>query len=184
MAVLRSGPEATWLTPVLLGLDRLELLYVGLGLVGGLAVMVRALGRVRSVTARRQLRWIVWGTALGALPFVVSYVIPFVLGRAPWPRIEWLSLPLGLVPLAFAYAFALERSCIPAKPVFRAVVMLPLLAPSLLPAPALVRVVSTRTTGPTGSRSTCGWTTSPRSPVRAVQRQPPAVQRVADSARR
>ena len=28
--------------------------------------MVRALRRVRSVTARRQLRWIVWGTALGS----------------------------------------------------------------------------------------------------------------------
>ena len=35
------------------------------------AIMTRALGRVRSVTARRQLRWIVWGTALGAVPFVV-----------------------------------------------------------------------------------------------------------------
>ena len=33
--------------------------------------MMRALGRVRSVTARRQLRWIVWGTAFGAVPFVL-----------------------------------------------------------------------------------------------------------------
>ena len=36
----------------------------GAGLVAGLAIMIRALGRVRSVTARRQLRWIVGGTAL------------------------------------------------------------------------------------------------------------------------
>ena len=39
--------------------------------VGGLAIMIRALRRGCSVTARRQLRWIVWGTALGAVPFVV-----------------------------------------------------------------------------------------------------------------
>ncbi len=43
-----------------------------------------------------------------------------------------------VVPLAFGYAYALTRSCIPAKPVFRAVMMLPLLAPSLLPALALI----------------------------------------------
>ena len=36
--------------------------------------------RVRSVTARRQLRWIVWGTALGALPFALGYALPFALG--------------------------------------------------------------------------------------------------------
>ena len=35
-------------------------------LIGGLAIMLRALGAAASVTARRQLRWIVWGTALGA----------------------------------------------------------------------------------------------------------------------
>ena len=31
-------------------------------------VLMRAFADVRSVTARRQLRWIVWGTALGAVP--------------------------------------------------------------------------------------------------------------------
>jgi PAS domain S-box-containing protein len=109
MAVLRSRAEATWLTTVMHALDRLELLYLGAGLVGGLGVMLYALRRVRSVTARRQLRWIVWGTTLGALPFVVAYVVPFVLGRDPWPRIELLALPLGLVPLAFASAVVRYR---------------------------------------------------------------------------
>ena len=57
--------------------DRAELVYLAVSLVAGLAIMVRALRRVRSVTARRQLRWIVWGTALGSLPFVFGYVLPF-----------------------------------------------------------------------------------------------------------
>lgn len=43
-----------------------------------------------------------------------------------------------VVPAAFLYAYALQRSCIPLKPLFRAVVLLPILAPSLLPALALI----------------------------------------------
>ena len=54
----------------------------------GLAVLLRALSRARSVTVKRQLRWIVWGTALGALPFALGYAIPFALGVDP-------SLPMG-----------------------------------------------------------------------------------------
>jgi hypothetical protein len=61
------------------------------------------------VTARRQLRWIVWGTALGGLPFVLAYALPFGAGRTPWLRAELLVLPLGLVPLAFASAVVRYR---------------------------------------------------------------------------
>ena len=42
------------------------------------------------------------------------------------------------IGLAFGYAYALNRSCIPFKGFFRLVAMLPLLAPSLLSAIALV----------------------------------------------
>ncbi|MFN8062010.1 MAG: ATP-binding protein [Vicinamibacterales bacterium] len=90
-------------------LDRIEHLLLGVGLAGGLAVMGRALTRVNSVTARRQLRWIVWGTALGALPFVGGNLIPFVLGFESWPVAEWLALPLAFVPLAFASAVVRYR---------------------------------------------------------------------------
>ena len=57
------------------------MVYLAACLLGGLAVMVRALTRLRSVTARRQLRWIVWGSALGALPFLALYLIPFLFGH-------------------------------------------------------------------------------------------------------
>ena len=65
--------------------DSAELVYLALCLVGGFIIMTRALYRVRSVTARRQLRWIVWGTGLGALPFVFGYALPFALGFTPAP---------------------------------------------------------------------------------------------------
>ena len=51
-------------------LDRFEPLYLAICFAGGLVgAAARASRDVRSVTARRQLRWIVWGTALGAIPF-------------------------------------------------------------------------------------------------------------------
>ena len=71
--------------------------------------MTRALSRVRSVTARRQLRWIVWGTALGAVPFVFGYALPFALGLEPVPGAELTAILLGLVPLAFASAIVRYR---------------------------------------------------------------------------
>lgn len=52
----------------------------------------------------------------------------------------WVSAlsTLTVIALAFGYAYALHRSCIPCKGFFRLVALLPLLAPSLLPAIALV----------------------------------------------
>jgi PAS domain S-box-containing protein len=90
-------------------LDTLGLTYLAVCLVAGLAVMGRALRRVRSVTARRQLRWIVWGTSIGALPFVAGYVVPYVLGLNPPEPLELTALLLGLVPLAFASAIVRYR---------------------------------------------------------------------------
>jgi iron(III) transport system permease protein len=43
-----------------------------------------------------------------------------------------------VVPLAFAFAYAITRSCIPAKGLLRAIAVIPVLAPSLLPALALI----------------------------------------------
>ncbi len=82
--------------------------YLAACLLGGLAVMVRALTRLRSVTARRQLRWIVWGSALGALPFLSLYLVPFLFGRAP-AGAEFTAVLLGCIPLAFASAIVRYR---------------------------------------------------------------------------
>ena len=56
----------------------------------------------------------------------------------------WNSLNVALVttaivlPLAFTYAYALTRSCMPAKGLFQALALVPILAPSLLPAISLI----------------------------------------------
>ena len=86
-----------------------QLIYLAISLSAGLAIMVRALRRVRSVTARRQLRWIVWGTALGSVPFVLGYALPFAFGLQPIRGFELTALLLGLIPLAFASAIVRYR---------------------------------------------------------------------------
>ena len=68
-----------------------------------------------------------------------DYATTPVLLAAAWNSLWTAALTAGIVvPLAFVYAYALTRSCMPAKAAFRAVMMLPLLAPSLLPALALI----------------------------------------------
>lgn len=89
-------------------LETIEFVYLSACLLGGLALMIRALGRLRSVTARRQLRWIVWGSGLGAIPFVSAYVIPFLVGVTV-PYGEYTAVLLGCIPLAFASAIVRYR---------------------------------------------------------------------------
>jgi hypothetical protein len=107
--VVRNGINGAILTNVIQIVERGELMYLAASLLGGLVIMTRALRRVRSVTARRQLRWIVWGTALGAVPFIFGYGLPFALGFTPFRGFELTAVLLGLVPLAFASAIVRYR---------------------------------------------------------------------------
>ncbi|HEU0159628.1 MAG TPA: putative 2-aminoethylphosphonate ABC transporter permease subunit, partial [Hyphomicrobiaceae bacterium] len=58
----------------------------------------------------------------------------------------WNSLAVAVlstaivVPLAFLYAYGLTRTCVPAKRLFVALALLPLFAPSLLPAISLIYI--------------------------------------------
>jgi len=107
--MLRSGRHGEMLSNAIALIERLELVYLAVALVAGLGIMVVALGRVRSVTARRQLRWIVGGTTLGAVPFVLGYAVPYAFGFHPLRGFELTAVLLGLVPLAFASAIVRYR---------------------------------------------------------------------------
>ena len=90
-------------------LERIEPLYLSLYLVAGLLVVAAAFGQVRSMTARRQLRWIAWGTGLGALPFALGYAVPFAFGVDPSLTLQLSVIPLSLIPIAFACALVRYR---------------------------------------------------------------------------
>jgi len=109
IALISRGEGGDMFSGMMGRLDMLELLHLSISLLAGLAIMTRTLQRLRSVTARRQLRWIVWGTAVGALPFVAGYALPTALGWASLPGFEFTAALLGIVPLAFASAIVRWR---------------------------------------------------------------------------
>ncbi len=76
--------------------------------------------------------------AAGTSAFTAYLASPALL-QSLWHSV-WVSLLVTaiVVPLAFTFAYALTRSCMPFKPLFRTITLLPLLAPSLLSAISLI----------------------------------------------
>ena len=70
--------------------------------------------------------------------FVEYAKTPALLGSL-WNSV-WVSSVVTLIvlPLSFAFAYALTRSCMPFKALFRGITLIPLLAPSLLSAISLI----------------------------------------------
>lgn len=72
----------------------------------------------------------------------VAYVTTPSLAASVWNSAWTGALSTAVVvPLAFGYAYALTRSCIPMKGLFRAAMLVPILAPTLLPALAMVTLL-------------------------------------------
>src|SRR5499427_26735 len=94
---------------VLETLDRSEPIYLFLYGAAAIGVLVRAFREITSVTGRRQLRWIAWGTVLGVGPFVFGYALPWAAGIDPPLALQLTAVPLGLVPLTFASAIVRYR---------------------------------------------------------------------------
>jgi len=74
------------------------------------------------------------GAFVGIANFATYFASP-VFGRSGTNTLVFAALTtLATVPLAFVFAYAIQRSCIPAKNVWRNIAMIPILAPSLLAA--------------------------------------------------
>ena len=78
------------------------------------------------------------GEFVGLANFIDYAQSPARLGSL-WNSV-WVSLAVTAVtvPLAFGFAYGLARSCMPLKPLFRGITLVPLLAPSLLSAISLI----------------------------------------------
>jgi PAS domain S-box-containing protein len=108
-SLARASTDAAQFVRISTALDRMEFLYLAVCFIGGLVVLTRALRGVRTVTARRQLRWIAWGTAFGAGPFACGYALPYALGVSPSLPMQLSAIPLSLIPLAYASAIVRYR---------------------------------------------------------------------------
>jgi two-component system, NtrC family, sensor kinase len=101
-----SGPI---FSRVLEALDRAEPGYLFLYGAAAIAVLVRAFREITSVTGRRQLRWIAWGTALGVGPFGFGYALPWMFGVNPPLELQLTAVLLTVVPMTFACAIVRYR---------------------------------------------------------------------------
>ena len=87
----------------------MQLAYLFVSAVVALIVLVRTFRELTSPTARRQMRWIAWGTVFGVAPFALGYALPWALGIDPPLALQFTAIPLGLVPLTFACALVRYR---------------------------------------------------------------------------
>jgi two-component system, NtrC family, sensor kinase len=86
-------------------LDHLEIYQLMAYALATVLLLAWRIGRGRTWEQQRQLQWMAFGLAGGYLPFFLLYVVPMALGLARPQLLTTLAvLPLGLVPVAFAYA--------------------------------------------------------------------------------
>jgi PAS domain S-box-containing protein len=105
-----AGEKTGALWGIVEAIDRIQPLYFAAFFAMAFAVLMDSYKRTRSVTARRQIKWLVWGTGGGVVPFLAFYALPFALGREPGLAMELAGyVPLALIPLSLAYAVVKHR---------------------------------------------------------------------------
>jgi PAS domain S-box-containing protein len=106
--VTTQGGEALW--RVTAAIDRSKPFYFALLFAVSFVILLDSYRKTRGLTARKQMKWLVWGTGAGVLPFFAFYAIPFTLGREPRFAMELAGyIPLALIPLSLAYAVVKHR---------------------------------------------------------------------------
>jgi len=106
--VTTSGSEVFW--RITSAIDRWKPLYFAALFALSFGILLDSYRKTRSLTARKQMKWLVWGTGAGVLPFFLFYSVPFALGREPRLAMELAGyIPLALIPLSLAYAVVKHR---------------------------------------------------------------------------
>ncbi|HEX8170065.1 MAG TPA: ATP-binding protein [Thermoanaerobaculia bacterium] len=83
-------------------IDRWELIDFAVYFTLAVAALAFTYQRAAAV-GKKQIKWIYLGLALGFLPFLVLYIIPYLLSGSVRPIYSTLAiLPLAFIPLAFA----------------------------------------------------------------------------------
>jgi two-component system, NtrC family, sensor kinase len=105
-----ATPQGEALWRITAAIDQSRPLYFAVLFAVSFAILLHSYRRTHGVTARKQMKWLVWGTGAGILPFFAFYAIPFTLGREPRFAMELAGyVPLALIPLSLAYAVVKHR---------------------------------------------------------------------------
>jgi two-component system NtrC family sensor kinase len=90
-------------------LDKIAYSYLGVCLLAAGLVFYRNFRAAPAGVLRQQLKWLTAGTFIGTLPFVVLYIVPFVLDAASRPWMKFSTVSLVFIPLCFGYAIIRYR---------------------------------------------------------------------------
>ncbi len=90
-------------------LDKVEQVNLGVYFLVAATVFLFSYRRAPSGILRQQLKWVTGGTFAGSLPFLMFYVLPYVLGIVPEPWMKLSVFSLALIPLCFGYAIIRYR---------------------------------------------------------------------------
>jgi PAS domain S-box-containing protein len=98
------------LVPVRNFVDRAELVHYFLFFLAGSVLLVRTFVRADRPLLKQQLKWIIWGIGLSAVPFAAFYLIPELLNLEATPVMQVFAFgPLILIPLSFGYSIIRYR---------------------------------------------------------------------------
>lgn len=91
-------------------LKKAEIFQFFLSLCASTAILVLTFMQTRASMLRQQLKWIVWGLSLNALPFTIFYVYPYLMGQEISQLQAGLATgPSILLPISFGYSLVRYR---------------------------------------------------------------------------
>jgi len=90
-------------------LDKVEQANLGIYFLIAATIFLFSYRRAPSGVLRQQLKWVTGGTFAGSLPFLLFYIVPYVLGIVPAPWMKLSVFSLALIPLCFGYAIIRYR---------------------------------------------------------------------------
>ncbi|OFV99959.1 MAG: hypothetical protein A3H28_04190 [Acidobacteria bacterium RIFCSPLOWO2_02_FULL_61_28] len=90
-------------------LYRMEIAYLAVMFLAGIALLARAYGQLSYRQGRKQVAWVLGGSVLAAGPFTLGYALPYFLGATPNVWMNLSALSLTALPVAIAYAVLRHR---------------------------------------------------------------------------
>ena len=85
-------------------LDQMDYACSGIYFLIAAGIFLSSYRRAPSGVLRQQLKWVTGGTLAGTLPFLLFYIVPFVLGKVPTAWMTASAFSLVLIPLCYGYA--------------------------------------------------------------------------------
>ena len=87
-------------------LNKIELAHFGIFSIFILGLLIYNYKNAKNLLVKKQLKWILYGLGIGTFPFLIFYIIPFLVGKIPSSFGELTVILQALIPLTFAYSIS------------------------------------------------------------------------------